>query len=76
MKFFPKNKKIYNLCERLEKSPIAEIDSTVAKEFSRYKEMRFLREKDLLFIGKDHRKNMSIIHIKIPVKKIGNGFIF
>jgi len=74
--FYPKNKKIESLFDRLAKNRVAEIDSRTAREVSKFKEMRYLREKKLLRIGKDHRNNLSIIWIKTPLKKKGNGFFF
>ena len=72
----PKNPKIYNVFERLEKNKVALIDSNVARELSKLKPMRFLREKDMLIIGKDHKKDMSVVYIKTPLKKVGKGFRF
>lgn len=75
--FPPKDEKIKNLIDRLTINHATITSSNLANQLSKYKEIRYLRKNDMIFIGKDHRKDKSIIFIngKLPVKK-GNKYLF
>ena len=52
------------LLKRVEKDLVAVTSCENAKNFGRLKKIRELREKDLIFIGNDRKKNKSIIYKK------------
>lgn len=74
--FFPKDKKIMNLMERLEQQGIVVTkDGQLVQQLGRFKYIRHLRDKNTFFIGKDRHKGITIIYSKKPIIKKGNGFI-
>lgn len=72
---FPKDERITKLLERLVKDRATETSYELAKQLSRYKEIRNIRSKEKLYIGMDRKMGKSIIYFKKPIKKKGNGFI-
>jgi len=73
----PKNKEVEKAFDRLLKFPVIRIDPKLSQSISRYREIRYLREKDNIFIGRDHVKGKSIIFISPSVKlKKNNGKFF
>ena len=53
------------------------IDSKKANQFSKVREIRYLRKKDKIIIAKDHRKDISIIHCDgINLYKKDNKYFF
>jgi len=75
MVFYPRDPRIANLLERFTQNNTIVANSKVARELCKYSDIRKLREKDLMLIGKDHRKDISIIFLKKQIRKKGNGFI-
>ena len=75
MVFIPKDEKIKNILERLTRGNGTYTDFNTAKQLSRYKQIRRLRERDMLFIGMDRKKNKSVIVAIKPLKKKGKGFL-
>ena len=75
MAFLPKDEKMQSLLARLEKDKVACTDFNSAKQFSRYKQIRAMRQRDELFIGNDRRKKITIIYSKKPIKHKGKGFL-
>lgn len=73
--WIPKDKDIVNLLSRLEKDRAAIINFNVAKQFSRYKQIRVARAKDHIYIGMDRRKGKSVIFMKKPIHRKGKGFL-
>ena len=76
MAFYPKNKGIANFLERAVNDNIIIADSKRVRELCKYEELRRLRKNGMMFVGKDHRKDVSIVYFKNGVRKKGNGFIF
>lgn len=75
--FFPPNQKIQNIMERLNRTTAIKTDSKLAHEFCQYKEIRYLRKKDKVFIGWDKRKNKSVILLDgIKIRKKGKKYFF
>ena len=76
VKFLPKDDEIKKLLDRMTVNHATLTKSSLANQFSKYKEIRYLRKKDIIFIGKDHRKDKSIIFVngKLPIKKSKNYF--
>jgi len=74
--FYPKSQEIEKILERLTKNVATYTNHTVARDLCRFKEIRYLREKDQLYVGLDRRKDVSIIFVKKPLTKKGNGFVF
>ena len=53
------------------------IDSKKANQFSKVREIRYLRKKNKIIIAKDHRKDISIIHCDgISLRKQGQRYLF
>ena len=75
MVFVPKDDKIKNLLDRLTKEQGAYTTFDNAKQLSRYKQIRDMRAEDKIFIGMDRKKGVSVIFVKNPIKKKGNGFV-
>ena len=52
------------------------IDSKKANQFSKVREIRYLRKKDYLYVGRDGKKGKTIIYFKpnLKIKKTGNKF--
>lgn len=76
MVFYPKNKRIINLLERAVNDNIIIADSKNIRELCKYEELRYLRKKGLMYVGKDHRKNVSIAFFKNGVQRKKGGFVF
>jgi hypothetical protein len=75
MTFFPKDQKIKSVLDRLVQDRACETDFNTAKQLSRYKQIRAIRNKDELYIGMDRKMGKSVLFAKKPIKKKGNGFI-
>jgi hypothetical protein len=75
MVFIPRNPKVYNALDRLTINNGTWTDFNTAKELSRYKQIRNIRAKDLIYIGMDRRKNKSVIVVTKTLKKKGKGFL-
>ena len=75
--FKPKNPTVFNLMERLTQKPAIHINSDLAKQLGRYEEIKFLRRKNLMYIGKDRLKNKSIIMVDgVRIVKQNGRFYF
>lgn len=72
--WIPKDDEIMKLLSRLEKDRAAIINFNMAKQFSRYKQIRIARAKDNIYIGMDRRKGKSIIFMKKPLQ-IGRAHV-
>lgn len=73
--FFPKDKNIRSLLERLERDGATETSHELAKQLSKYKQIREVRFREEMYIGMDRKMGKSVIFAKKPIKKKGNGFI-
>ena len=63
--------------DRLINNPGIVVDSQKALQFSKHSKIKYLRKKDKIYIGKDHRKDKSIILLKgVTFKKKNNGYFF
>lgn len=71
----PKDPRIMSILERLERERIAITSNKLAEQFSRYKQVRNLRELKQLNIGNDRRTRESIIFCKKQIRRKGKGFI-
>ena len=75
--FKPKDPKISNLMDRLTQTPAIKIDSSLAKQLGRYDKIRYIRDKNHLYIGKDHGKNKSIVYLDgLQVERKGSKYFF
>lgn len=74
-KFFPKEPRIRSVMDRLVIERACETDYEIAKQLSKYKEIRASRFKKDMYIGQDVKMGKSIIFAKKPIKKKGNGFL-
>jgi len=74
--FYPKDKEIEKILDRLTKNNATYTNHTTTRDLCRFKQIRYLREKDKLFVGLDRRKGVSIIYVKKLLIKKGNGFFF
>lgn len=74
----PKSKEIENIFDRLVKNGATELKPRLALDISRCKKIRYLREKNNIFIGLDRIKHKSIIYLppSIKVLKKGKKFFF
>jgi len=74
----PKNKEIENVLDRLIGYPVARCPPELGMSLGRNKKIRYLREKDYIFIGQDRNKRKSIISIphKVKIKKRNGKFFF
>jgi len=73
--FYPKNKEIEHIFDRLVKYPVVRVNPILAQTVSRYKKIRFINQ------DKKHKKiyiNGGIIGLspKVKLKKNGDGFLF
>ena len=75
MVFIPKDDHIKSIFERLEKDKIALTDFDSAKQLSRYKQIRAMRQRDEILIGMDRKKKISIIYSKRQIRRKGKGFL-
>lgn len=76
--FNPKNPEIEKIFNRLITYPGISIDRNLARDISRHKTIRRLREKNHMFIARDQNKNKTILFFppNVKVEKQNNGFIF
>ena len=78
--FFPKNKEIEHIFDRLTHYPGVSIDTRLALDIGRHKEIKFLRKNNLVFIANDRKRHKSIIffppNVKVKKKDDTNGFFF
>jgi len=72
------NKEIEDLFNRLSKYPIIRVPPDIGMSLGRNKKIRYLREKDLIFLGQDRNKRKSIVGIppKVKIKRVNGGFSF
>jgi len=75
MVFCPRDPKMRSVLERLERERIAITSNEAAKQLARYKQIREMRELKQISIGNDRRNNESIIYVKKPIRRKGNGFL-
>ena len=75
MAFLPKDERMQSILARLEKDKIACTDFASAKQFSRYKQIRIMRQRDELLIGNDRKKKITLIYSKKPIRRKGKGFL-
>lgn len=75
MVFYPKDPRIKSVMDRLTIERACETDYQIAKQLSKYKEIREIRRKEEMFIGMDRKMGKSVIFAKKPIKKKGNGFL-
>jgi hypothetical protein len=76
MAFYPKDPRIKSVFDRLTLERACETDYEIAKQLSKYKEIRESRRQENIFIGMDRKMGKSVIFAKKPIKKKGNnGFI-
>jgi hypothetical protein len=75
MVFLPKDDKMKNLMERLYRDHAAETSYEMAKQLSRYKQIREMRRQEHLYIGMDRKMGKSVIYAKKPIQRKGKGFI-
>lgn len=75
MVFFPKDARIKSVMDRLVLDGACETDFEIAKQLSRYKQIRVIRAREELYIGMDRRTGKSVLFAKKPIKKKGNGFL-
>jgi hypothetical protein len=75
MAFYPKDPRIKSVMDRITLERACETDYEIAKQLSKYKEIREIRRKEELYIGMDRKMGKSIIWAKKPIKKKGNGFL-
>jgi len=74
---YTKDPLIRNVINRLINDGVAKTSSKVAQQFSRYTPVRYMRQKDRLYIGKDHKKDISLIYIDgCNIKIKGNKYFF
>ena len=76
MTFFPKDKKIQSILDRLSVEKGTYTDFNTAKQLSRYTYIRNIRKKELMYIGMDRAKGVSVIHVIRLFKKKKNGYDF
>ena len=78
--FFPKNKEIERIFDRLTKYPGVSLEPRLALDIGRNKTIRYLRNNNLIFIANDRRIHKSIIffppNIKIKKDAKGKKFFF
>jgi len=73
----PRNKIMTNILDRLiNDNGAIKVNSHVANQFSKYREIRYLRKKDKIYIAKDHRKDTSIIFLDGVTLRKQNGRYF
>jgi len=75
MVWIPTDPRIKNLLDRLERDRATETDYDIAKQLSRYKQIRNMRNNEQLYIGMDRKMNKSVIFAKKPIKRKGKGFL-
>jgi len=75
MAFYPKDPRVKSVMDRLLLERACETDYEIAKQLSKYKEIRESRRQENMFIGMDRKMGKSVIFAKKPIKKKGNGFI-
>jgi hypothetical protein len=73
--FFPKDTRIKSVMDRLTIDRACETDYEIAKQLSKYKEIREYRRQENIFIGMDRKMGKSVIFAKKPIKKKGEGFL-
>ncbi len=73
--FHPKDPRIRSVFDRLVVDRACETDFEIAKQISRFKQVRETRERQDLYIGMDRRIGKSVLFAKKPIRKKGNGFI-
>jgi len=76
MVFYPKDPRIYNILERLTRENGACTDGNIARKMGKCPQIKAIREKNMMYIGMDRRKNKSLIVVVKQVRKKGKGFIF
>ena len=76
--FNPCNPEIEKIFNRLIQYPGVTIDRNIARNISRYKTIRLLREKNNIYIARDTNKNKTLLFFppNVKIEKYKNGFKF
>lgn len=75
MVFYPKDARVKSVMDRLFLERACETDYQIAKQLSKYKEIRESRRQENIFIGMDRKMKKSVIFAKKPIRKKGDGFL-
>jgi len=72
------DKELDKIFKRVMKDNAASIDTNIARNLSKNKKIRYLREKNRMYIGLDRNKKKSVVFIppQYKPKKTKRGYFF